>query len=182
MQGEEDYTTLNLQPQRGGSGGLSPAQNPSCRRMGVAGNDAQSAQSINDACLSAGGPGCKLCPTDWQLRGDKCYWVSRRSKMWSESHTDCSARGSQLLVIRDPKELDLTQDSNQFWVGLSVSSPEKAWTWLDGSRLDQTQFPVSGPAEGNSCGAVKGNQLHSDTCSSVFQWIWYGGDLRARHC
>nr|XP_042704058.1 killer cell lectin-like receptor subfamily B member 1B allele B [Chrysemys picta bellii] len=123
----------------------------------------------------AGGPGCKLCPTDWQLRGDKCYWVSRRSKMWSESHTDCSARGSQLLVIRDPKELeflkDLTQDSNQFWVGLSVSSPEKAWTWLDGSRLDQTQFPVSGPAEGNSCGAVKGNQLHSDTCSSVFQWI-----------
>ncbi|CAM5099058.1 unnamed protein product [Natator depressus] len=25
----------------------------------------------------AGGSGCKLCPTDWQLRGDKCYWVSR---------------------------------------------------------------------------------------------------------
>ncbi|XP_039373013.1 killer cell lectin-like receptor subfamily B member 1 [Mauremys reevesii] len=123
----------------------------------------------------AGGSGCKLCPTDWQLRGDKCYWVSRGSKTWSESRADCSARGSQLLVIRDREELeslqDLTQGPNQFWVGLSFPSPEKAWTWLDGSRLDQTQFPVSGPAERNSCGVGKGNQIHSDTCSSAFPWI-----------
>ncbi|XP_044839143.1 killer cell lectin-like receptor subfamily B member 1 [Mauremys mutica] len=123
----------------------------------------------------AGGSGCKLCPTDWQLRGDKCYWVGRGSKTWSESRADCSARGSQLLVIRDREELEflqaLTGGTSQFWVGLSVPSPEKAWTWLDGSRLDQTQFPVSGPAEGNSCGALAGKQLHSDTCSSGFQWI-----------
>ncbi|XP_053902658.1 killer cell lectin-like receptor subfamily F member 1 [Malaclemys terrapin pileata] len=123
----------------------------------------------------AGGSGCKLCPTDWRLRGDKCYGVVRGSKTWSESRANCSARGSQLLVIRDPEELeflkDLTQSSHLFWIGLSISSPEKAWTWLDGSRLDQTLFPVSGPAEGNSCGAVKGNQIHSETCSSAFQWI-----------
>ncbi|XP_039374397.1 killer cell lectin-like receptor subfamily F member 1 [Mauremys reevesii] len=123
----------------------------------------------------AGGSGCKLCPTDWQLRRDKCYWVSRGSKTWSESHADCSARGSQLLVIRDREELEslqaLTRGISLFWVGLSVPSPEKAWTWLDGSRLDQTQLPVSGPAEGNRCGTVKGNQIHSETCSSAFQWI-----------
>ncbi|CAM4668452.1 unnamed protein product [Caretta caretta] len=53
----------------------------------------------------AGSSGCKLCPTDWQLRGDKCYWVSRGGDMWSESRADCSVRGSQLLVIQDPKEL-----------------------------------------------------------------------------
>ncbi|XP_026518359.1 killer cell lectin-like receptor subfamily B member 1B allele C, partial [Terrapene carolina triunguis] len=53
----------------------------------------------------AGGSGCKLCPTDWRLRGDKCYWVSGGSKTWSESRADCSARGSQLLVIRDREEL-----------------------------------------------------------------------------
>uniref|UniRef100_A0A8C4VZ65 C-type lectin domain-containing protein n=1 Tax=Gopherus evgoodei TaxID=1825980 RepID=A0A8C4VZ65_9SAUR len=141
-----------------------------------------------------GGSGCKLCPTDWHLRGDKCYWVGRGSKTWSESCADCSARGSQLLVFRDRKELeslqDLTGGTSHFWVGLSLHSPEKAWTWLNGSRLDQTQFPVSGPAEGNSCGALAGKQLNSDTCSSAFQWICqrdavplqtgYGGHLRAR--
>nr|XP_023969042.1 killer cell lectin-like receptor subfamily B member 1B allele C [Chrysemys picta bellii] len=123
----------------------------------------------------AGGSGCKLCPLDWQLRGDKCYWVSRGGKTWSESRVDCSARGSQLLVIRDQEELeflkDLTQGSHLFWIGLSVPSPEKAWTWLDGSRLDQSLFPVSGPAEGNSCGAVKGNRIHSDLCGSVLRLI-----------
>ncbi|XP_065420211.1 killer cell lectin-like receptor subfamily B member 1B allele C isoform X1 [Chrysemys picta bellii] len=123
----------------------------------------------------AGGSGCKLCPTDWRLRRDKCYWVVRGSKTWSESRADCSARGSQLLVIRDPKELefikDLTQDSKPFWIGLSVPSPEKAWTWVDGSRLDQSLFQEPGPAEGNSCGAVAGNQINSETCSSAFQWI-----------
>ncbi|XP_039373043.1 uncharacterized protein LOC120392392 isoform X2 [Mauremys reevesii] len=123
----------------------------------------------------AGGSGCKLCPTDWRLRGDKCYWVSRGRKTWRESRADCSARGSQLLVIRDPEELEflkaLTQDSNQFWVGLSISSPEKAWTWLDGSRLNQTQFPVSGWDDWNRCGKLWGNWIQSDTCSSVRQWI-----------
>ncbi|XP_074975695.1 killer cell lectin-like receptor subfamily B member 1B allele C isoform X2 [Caretta caretta] len=122
-----------------------------------------------------GSSGCKLCPTDWQLRGDKCYWVSRGGDMWSESRADCSVRGSQLLVIQDPKELeflkDLTQGSNQFWVGLSVSSPEKAWTWVGGSPLNQTLFPVSGPAEGNRCGVVNRNRIRSDTCSSVLRWI-----------
>uniref|UniRef100_A0A8C0GY06 C-type lectin domain-containing protein n=1 Tax=Chelonoidis abingdonii TaxID=106734 RepID=A0A8C0GY06_CHEAB len=154
---------------KGDSNQFKPCSCPSFK-MGVAGNEAQRAQSINDTCLFAGGSGCKLCPTDWQLHGDKCYWVSRGSKMWSESRVDCSARGSQLLVIRDPEELaslqHLTHAPNQFWVGLSVPSPEKAWTWLDGSRL-----PVSGPAEGNSCGVVKGNRIRSDACSSAFQWI-----------
>ncbi|XP_067386089.1 killer cell lectin-like receptor subfamily B member 1B allele C, partial [Emydura macquarii macquarii] len=121
------------------------------------------------------GSGCKLCPSDWRLLGDKCYWVSRDSNTWSESRADCSARGSQLLVIRDREELellkDLTQGSKQFWVGLSVPSPEKAWAWLDGSQLNLTQFPGLGQAEENSCGTVKWNQIRSDSCSSALQWI-----------
>nr|XP_048690893.1 killer cell lectin-like receptor subfamily B member 1 isoform X1 [Caretta caretta] len=123
----------------------------------------------------AGGSGCKLCPTDWQLHGDKCYWVGSGSKTWSESRSDCSARGSQLLVIRDKAELEslqpLTRGTYQFWVGLSRPSPEKVWTWLDGSPLDQTLLPVSGQAEGNSCGVVNRNRIGSDTCSSAFQSI-----------
>nr|XP_042717112.1 killer cell lectin-like receptor subfamily B member 1 [Chrysemys picta bellii] len=123
----------------------------------------------------AGGPGCKLCPTDWQLRGDKCYWFSRGRNTWNASRVDCSARGSQLLVIRDREELefikDLTQGSNQFWVGLSISSPEKAWIWVDGSWLDQTLFPVSGRGEWNHCGELWGNRISSESCRSVRQWI-----------
>ncbi|XP_075769531.1 killer cell lectin-like receptor subfamily F member 1 isoform X3 [Pelodiscus sinensis] len=123
----------------------------------------------------AGGSGCKLCPSDWRLRGDKCYWVSTENETWNKSRSDCAARGSQLLVIRDQKELealqDLTQSTSKLWVGLSHPSLEKTWTWLDGSQLDQTRLLVSGPAEGNSCGMMKGNQIHSEGCSSGLQWI-----------
>ncbi|XP_067419820.1 killer cell lectin-like receptor subfamily B member 1B allele B, partial [Emydura macquarii macquarii] len=123
----------------------------------------------------AGGSRCKLCPTDWRLHGDKCYWVSTGSKTWSESRADCSARGSQLLVIRDREELeflkDPTQGSKKFWVGLSVPSPQKAWVWLNSSRLDLTLFPRLDQAEENSCGTVKGNQINWDSCSSAYQWI-----------
>ncbi|CAM2095163.1 unnamed protein product [Caretta caretta] len=135
MEDEEGYTALNLRPKRGGSEGPFPA--------GYQDNDFNPLlPPTGPMSWQQGGSGCKLCPTDWQLRGDKCYWVSRGGKTWNKSRADCSARGSQLLVIRDHKELeflkDLTQGSRLFWVGLSVSSPEKAWTWLDGSRLDQT--------------------------------------------
>ncbi|XP_067423999.1 killer cell lectin-like receptor subfamily B member 1A, partial [Emydura macquarii macquarii] len=123
----------------------------------------------------AGGSGCKLCPTDWRLRGDKCYWFSTESKTWSESRADCSARGSQLLVIRDREELqflkDVTHWSKQFWVGLSVPSAQKAWVWLNSSQLDLTRFPWLGQPQRNSCGTVKENQIHSESCSSAYQWI-----------
>ncbi|XP_074873402.1 killer cell lectin-like receptor subfamily B member 1B allele A [Carettochelys insculpta] len=123
----------------------------------------------------AGGSGCKLCPTDWRLHGGKCYWVSEDSKTWNESRSDCAARGSQLPVIQEQEELEslqnLTQDPAQLWVGLSRPSPGEAWTWLDGSRLDQSPLPVSGRAEGDNCGAMKGNRICAGSCSAAFQWI-----------
>ncbi|XP_039374395.1 killer cell lectin-like receptor subfamily F member 2 isoform X4 [Mauremys reevesii] len=179
MEDEEGYMPFNLRPKQGGSGGPSPAWNQGSRQcpgwLQVALGAGNLILAVTVLLLAVcGGSGCKLCPTDWQLRGDKCYWVSRRGKTWSESRADCSARGSQLLVIQDPTELefikDLTKHSHLFWIGLSVPSLEKAWTWLDGSRLDQTQFLVSDPVE-NSCGAVWGKWIHSDACSSVLHWI-----------
>ncbi|KYO19888.1 hypothetical protein Y1Q_0006846 [Alligator mississippiensis] len=54
---------------------------------------------------SAEGPGCRLCPVDWQLHRDKCYWVSRDTGHWSWSREDCAARSSHLLMLHDREEL-----------------------------------------------------------------------------
>ncbi|XP_025050979.1 killer cell lectin-like receptor subfamily B member 1B allele C [Alligator sinensis] len=124
---------------------------------------------------SAEGPGCRLCPVDWRLHGDKCYWVSTKPKSWSESREDCAARSSQLLLIQDREELDfmksLTLANKHFWIGLSVPSPEKGWTWLNGSQLNPAVLPVPGLPEGKVCGAVSGNQIQSESCSTGFLWI-----------
>ncbi|XP_065272024.1 killer cell lectin-like receptor subfamily B member 1B allele C [Emys orbicularis] len=124
---------------------------------------------------SADGSGCKLCPMDWLSGRGKCYWFSKDSKNWKESCADCSAKSSRKLVIQDQEEMEFIQNVTQgkyhVWLGLSVTSAEKNWTWVDSSMLDQTLFPVTGPADMNSCGVIKGNRIHSETCSAEFKWI-----------
>ncbi|XP_074873437.1 killer cell lectin-like receptor subfamily B member 1B allele C [Carettochelys insculpta] len=123
----------------------------------------------------AGGSGCKLCPMDWRLHRDKCYRDGKGLKTWNESRSDCARRDSQLPVIQDQEELEslfsLTQRGDQIWVGLSRPSPGENWTWLDGSRLDQSLLPVPDQAEGSSCGTMQGNQLLSETCGAAFNWV-----------
>ncbi|XP_037769352.2 killer cell lectin-like receptor subfamily B member 1B allele A [Chelonia mydas] len=124
---------------------------------------------------SADGSGCKLCPRHWVPHRDKCYWVSKDNQYWSGGHADCSRRESHLLVIQDREELEfiqnITRDQNHVWIGLSITSPGRNWTWVDGSLFNQTRFTVSRPAEDNSCAAVKKNQIKSENCNTPYKWI-----------
>uniref|UniRef100_A0A8C4VY46 C-type lectin domain-containing protein n=1 Tax=Gopherus evgoodei TaxID=1825980 RepID=A0A8C4VY46_9SAUR len=118
---------------------------------------------------------CKLCPMDWLSHRGKCFWFSKDSKNWTESRADCSVKSSRKLVIQDQEEMEFIQNVTRgkyhVWLGLSVTSAEKNWTWVDSSMLDQTLFPVTGPTDVNSCGVIKGNRIHSETCSAEFKWI-----------
>ncbi|XP_039373072.1 killer cell lectin-like receptor subfamily B member 1B allele C [Mauremys reevesii] len=124
---------------------------------------------------SAEGSGCKLCPRHWVPHRDKCYWLSEENQYWSWGHDDCSRRGSHLLVIQDREELEFIQNipgnQNPVWIGLNITSPGRKWTWVDGSPLNQTLFAVSGPAEENSCAAVKKTQIKSEICNTDYKWI-----------
>ncbi|XP_077689727.1 killer cell lectin-like receptor subfamily F member 1 [Eretmochelys imbricata] len=121
------------------------------------------------------GTGCKICPPDWLPHGAKCYWFSTESKIWARSLEDCSARSAHMVVIQEQDEMKFLGDSIQekylVWTGLSANAPERNWTWVDGSLLNQTLFPVKGSAEENSCGVIKGSQIQSETCSGEYRWI-----------
>ncbi|CAM2094966.1 unnamed protein product [Caretta caretta] len=119
------------------------------------------------------GSGCKLCPRDWLLHGDKCYWLSKERKDWTGSRDDCSGKSSRMLVIQNREEMDfiqdVVQDANYIWIGLKVTPPGGKWTWVDGSPLDPVRF--SGSADGNSCGWIKGSQVLSEMCAAELKWI-----------
>ncbi|XP_039357867.1 killer cell lectin-like receptor subfamily B member 1B allele B [Mauremys reevesii] len=123
----------------------------------------------------AEGSSCKLCPRDWLLHGDKCYWVSKVIKGWEQSREDCLMKRAQLLVINDWEEMafvgNSTQDQRQMWIGLNITSPGKTWTWQDGSPVNQTLFPVFDPKKENNCASVKKNKIHSDICPTELKWI-----------
>ncbi|KAM6233285.1 killer cell lectin-like receptor subfamily B member 1B allele C, partial [Porphyrio hochstetteri] len=130
------------------------------------------------------GEGCKLCPLGWKLNGNKCYWFTDNNTFWSwtQSREDCENRGAELLVPEDQDELDsiskiLPRPNEYYWIGLS-SSIERGWTWLNGSRLDQSRISLS-PAYGSmGCGMLKGNKISSDICTEGLQWICQKGSTQ----
>ncbi|XP_075769597.1 killer cell lectin-like receptor subfamily F member 1 isoform X4 [Pelodiscus sinensis] len=100
---------------------------------------------------------------------------SLESKIWNRSREDCSAKSSRLVVIQKLDEMEFIGSSVQekylVWMGLSANGPRRTWTWLDGSLLNQTLFPVKGSAEKNSCGVTKGSSIRSETCSGEYRWV-----------
>ncbi|XP_074826803.1 uncharacterized protein LOC141998064 [Natator depressus] len=117
---------------------------------------------------------CKLCPAGWLPHKNKCYWVSKESKTWNESRVDCSAKSSQMVMIQDKEEMAYILSISQLnlvWLGLSVTSPERKWTWVDGSTFNETLFQLRGAAERESCVMIKGNRALSETCLALAKWI-----------
>nr|XP_028575598.1 killer cell lectin-like receptor subfamily F member 1 [Podarcis muralis] len=122
---------------------------------------------------------CKVCPLQWQLHRDKCYWPSENMKTWDESQHDCSTRDSQLLVILDKEELDFIEsitENSKYWIGLSLLKSKKKWIWITGSQLDQSLFPEPDYAKGNSCAAIR-YKIISERCSTELRWICQKGPL-----
>ncbi|NXA22959.1 KRBBB protein, partial [Ibidorhyncha struthersii] len=85
---------------------------------------------------------------------------------------DCVNRGAALLMPGDQDELGflneiLRRPTRYFWIGLSLPSTGKGWTWLNGSRLDQSRLR----GKDGSCGVAREGRISSDSCSSALQWI-----------
>ncbi|XP_055250315.1 killer cell lectin-like receptor subfamily B member 1 [Moschus berezovskii] len=116
------------------------------------------------------------CPMHWQQIRDKCLYFHETSKPWNDSLVDCSTRESSLLLIQDQKELRLIQnlinkEATLFWIGLTLTSSEKNWKWINGSFLNSNILPVSGDAKEDSCVCISSTQFISESCAAVNRWI-----------
>ncbi|XP_074827623.1 killer cell lectin-like receptor subfamily B member 1B allele B isoform X1 [Natator depressus] len=124
---------------------------------------------------SAGGSGCKLCPTEWLLHRDKCYWLSNETKTWNESRDDCSRKGSQMLVIQDREQMDYLQPvipvDHTVWIGLTFNSSQREWTWVDGAPVREELVPGLHQAEANSCGELRKTRIDFETCNTELKWL-----------
>ncbi|XP_072810801.1 killer cell lectin-like receptor subfamily F member 1 isoform X2 [Vicugna pacos] len=178
MQGEERYMTLNVELKKRNSIQTSQLKCQDCSVvlhrykifLGLSGavNGILALTLISLTLLA-------MCPSEWLKYQEKCYWFSNEMKSWNDSYGYCLGRKSHLLIIQDQLEMAFIQktlkQSNYVWIGLNFTSLKKTWTWVDDSPLDPKIFFIKGPAEENSCAALKENRIYSETCSSVFKWI-----------
>uniref|UniRef100_A0A8C8S768 C-type lectin domain-containing protein n=1 Tax=Pelusios castaneus TaxID=367368 RepID=A0A8C8S768_9SAUR len=119
------------------------------------------------------GSGCKLCPPNWLLHGDKCYWLSKESKTWKESHDYCAAKNSQMPMFQDQDEKEfiknITEGKYPVWIGFHLTTSMGNSTWVDGSQLEKpgTLIILDVPVANSFwCGAL-GNfhsSLHIPKC------------------
>ncbi|XP_077781345.1 killer cell lectin-like receptor subfamily B member 1B allele C isoform X1 [Podarcis muralis] len=127
--------------------------------------------TLKEKLCETGDGSCHLCPMQWRLHKNKCYWFSETIQSWEKSKEDCIAKKSHLLIIDDQEEKEFIQKNGKLvWIGLIVSLPEKKWIWINGSLLQEKLFPAMQPEEG-SCGALQDNEIYSELCSTQLRWI-----------
>lgn len=80
----------------------------------------------------------ELCHKLWTPYGGHCYFFSKNILGWEESRQACISHGSELLVIRSEEEQQFVAEYNTsrvYWIGIKDNPLESAWTWVDGTAL-----------------------------------------------
>nr|XP_008114861.1 PREDICTED: C-type lectin domain family 5 member A [Anolis carolinensis] len=115
----------------------------------------------------------KDCPIRWVPFDGKCYYFSAAENTWDESQQDCARSNSHLAVINNNAELmfilNRTQNANYF-LGLTHSSVNKQWTWLDNTKFDLKQFQIF-HMKHSDCALVGFKGFTSQSCSVSSRWI-----------
>ncbi|XP_052635207.1 killer cell lectin-like receptor subfamily B member 1B allele C isoform X2 [Harpia harpyja] len=117
--------------------------------------------------------GCKLCPQDWQLHGDRCYRLSKETGNWNQGKKGCENQGSQLAMLRDKKEEEYIKNitggrTQPVWIGL-LSSHRK-WRWVDNTSLNTKMFRTLQDVD-EGCGTLKNKVLEVDICDAEHEWV-----------
>ncbi|KAM9795594.1 uncharacterized protein ACB057_010466 [Neosynchiropus ocellatus] len=124
------------------------------------------------------------CQAGWRKFNTSCYFISTSRRNWMESRRDCLAKGGDLVVIDSEEEqmfvstlLDVSQNS---WIGLTDSTTEGAWIWVDGSPVTAEFWQPGQPNDWKAdqdCGEITRSssdgrgEWNDDGCFAEQLWI-----------
>ncbi|XP_072779859.1 uncharacterized protein [Taeniopygia guttata] len=109
------------------------------------------------------------CPTAWKKHGRSCYFFSpeTKPKSWEASRAECTAMGSDLVVIDSREELRylfLQSRYNYYLLGLTRSEEGQKWKWINNVELDPDMFHLNGRYHDYHCTAIGYDQVHTAPC------------------
>ncbi|XP_069834987.1 killer cell lectin-like receptor subfamily B member 1C isoform X2 [Dendropsophus ebraccatus] len=119
--------------------------------------------------------GCHLCPPDWLLHGDQCYYFSDvTERTWEPSRDQCKMMGSDLLVIKDKEQQEFIERTlsqradDTYWIGLHHDGD--GWRWVDGEQYTSSLIQIKTSSPG-SCISVTRSSYYTTKCYSNNRWI-----------
>ncbi|XP_071281205.1 C-type lectin domain family 2 member B-like isoform X2 [Agelaius tricolor] len=118
--------------------------------------------------------GCKLCPQDWQLHGERCYWLSEELGNWTQGMKSCENQDSQLVVLQDKKEKEHIKTVSgksppPVWIGLR--SHQKVWKWVDNTPFNPKMLGTSLHEMDEGCGTLRAKDFEVKRCDAEHKWV-----------
>uniref|UniRef100_A0A2K6QRA1 C-type lectin domain family 4 member C n=1 Tax=Rhinopithecus roxellana TaxID=61622 RepID=A0A2K6QRA1_RHIRO len=81
------------------------------------------------------------CPTPWTSFQSSCYFISTVMQSWTESQSNCSVMGADLVVINTNEEQDFIiqnlKINSAYFLGLSDPEGWRHWQWVDQTPYDK---------------------------------------------
>ncbi|KAM3913977.1 C-type lectin domain family 4 member D-like [Leptodactylus fuscus] len=80
---------------------------------------------------------CKLCPVNWKVFQENCYFISTNNqiKSWNDSEAFCKEMNSHLLVIENEEQMtfwdQMVGKDASYWIGLYFDDIIRNWTWVN---------------------------------------------------
>uniref|UniRef100_A0ABM5FIN3 Killer cell lectin-like receptor subfamily F member 1 isoform X3 n=1 Tax=Pogona vitticeps TaxID=103695 RepID=A0ABM5FIN3_9SAUR len=186
MEDEEGYMALKIRPRQHYRQSPQPQNHETvshhCRCCQIIAGVGGAVILLLVGAALAGICECRLCPVNWLPHKSKCYWIAKEKQSWHKSQEDCREKHAQMLVIKSQEEQSfiwkmISEGKKLPWLGLKTTSSGGNWSWIDGSPLNDTMLQSLGIAEPNSCGMLKNNQITSQACGALAEWICETGAL-----
>ncbi|XP_002722072.2 low affinity immunoglobulin epsilon Fc receptor isoform X3 [Oryctolagus cuniculus] len=129
--------------------------------------------------LVSNGSSCNTCPENWVHFQRKCYYFGEGSKQWIHARYACDNLQGRLVSIHSQEEQDFLSkhvSKRGSWIGLRDLDIEGEFIWVDGSRMDYSNWNPGEPnngGQGEDCVMMQGSGLWNDAfCRSLLDaWV-----------
>ncbi|XP_041094065.1 CD209 antigen-like protein E isoform X1 [Polyodon spathula] len=125
--------------------------------------------------------GCNMCPENWLLFKDMCYYFSPDKLSWNSSRAACISAGGDLVIIQSSQEQAFLkkQINALHWIGLTDVVTEGDWRWLDDTTLNENTTSWGKPPDdwksvdptGEDCALLNKSGLYDVSCRSKYERI-----------